>query len=161
MVEVYIGIGANLGNREENVRRAIELLKKTVKVLAVSSMYETEPMYVESQPWFINCVVKAKTDLLPRELLESLKRVELTLGRREGERYGPRVIDLDILLYGDQIVKDGDLVIPHSKMQERAFVLAPLSEIEPDLVHPALGKSASRLFKELHTEKKIKKTSDS
>jgi len=157
MAEVFIGIGSNVGPREENIRRAIVLLSQKAEILSVSSMYETEPMYLEGQRWFINCVVKAKTKLTPREFLKCLKQVEVMLGREEGERYGPRTIDLDLLLYGDQVVSLEGLAVPHARLRERGFVLVPLVEIEPDLVVPSTGRTVSQLLKELHCDKQVRK----
>lgn len=152
MVEAFIGIGSNLGDRKENVRKAIHMLQESARVLAVSSMYESEPLYYENQGWFINCVAKIETGLSPRGLLRRLKGIERSLGRKKGVRYGPRVIDLDILFYGDRILAEDDLAIPHPRIQERRFVLAPLAEIEPNLLHPALRRTASQLLEGLHLE---------
>lgn len=157
MVDAFIGIGSNLGNREENVRKAIELLASAGRVVATSSMYETEPMYLENQGLFINCVAKLNTDLEPTELLKKLKGFESELGRKKGQRYGPRIIDLDILFYGSQVVARDDLAIPHPKIQERSFVLVPLTEIEPGLVHPVIGKTVSQLLRELGPDKKVRR----
>lgn len=159
MVDTFVGIGSNIGNREENVRRAVELLGAAGRVVAASSMYETEPMYLENQGWFINCVVKLRTDLAPMELLKRLKGFEHKLGRGKGEKYGPRVIDFDILFYGSQVVRGVDLTIPHPRIQERPFVLVPLAEIDPDLMHPVMGKTVSQLLRELHSDKEVKRVS--
>lgn len=159
-VEAFIGIGSNEGQREWNVARAVEALSDSVEVLSVSSMYETEPMYLENQPWFVNCVARVRTVMSPRELLGVVKEVEESMGRRRGKRFGPRVIDLDILLYGDQVISDEGLEIPHPKLQERAFVLAPLVEIAPEVVHPLSGESASEMLRKLHTVKVVRRLSD-
>jgi GTP cyclohydrolase-4 len=133
---VYIAVGSNLGDRRSNLLEAIRQLRQKVSVERLSSVYETEPAYVTDQPRFLNMVLQGRTDLSPRELLEFLKGIERRMGRIGGERYGPRPIDLDILLYGDLRVDEPDLTIPHPRLTERAFVLVPLAEIAPNLVPP-------------------------
>jgi len=155
MVEVFIAIGSNLGNRESNIRTALQFLREKVTVLKISSTYETEPMYVEDQNWFLNSVAKIETDMSPIELLRYLKDVERRMGREKRPRYSPRIIDLDILFYGKQVVIQNDLMIPHPKIQERRFVLVPLVEIEPDYVHPTLQRKASQLLSELNSDKAV------
>lgn len=150
MATVYIGIGSNLGDRKANCTRAIELLKASgIVITKESSMYETEPWGVKEQPDFINMAVKAVAVLKPKELLDVLKAIEKKMGRIPAERFGPRIIDLDILLYDSLVVDEPDLKIPHPLMHEREFVLRPLSEIAPEVVHPALKKTVLRLLKEL------------
>ena len=132
----YIGFGSNLGNRRENIEKAIELLKKEegVEVRKISSLYETDPVGGPPQGKFLNGVAEVKTSLTPRELLECLKKIEKDVGRKPGKvRWGPREIDLDILLYGDGSIDEPDLKIPHPEMHGRDFVLKPLSEIAPDV----------------------------
>lgn len=155
MVDVYIGIGSNLGDREGNVRKALEFLKENFTLVKVSSTYETEPMYIEEQNWFLNCVAKLETDLPPRELLSYLKDTERRIGRQKSVRYGPRIIDLDILFYGKKVLRQNDLEIPHPKIHERPFVLIPLTEIEPDFVHPLHHKTVSELLSELNSDKSV------
>lgn len=155
MVEAFIAIGSNIGDREDNVSTALQLLKNKTRLLKVSSTYETEPMYVEDQNWFLNCVAKIETDIPPRNLLRYLKDIERKMGRKKVVRYGPRIIDLDILFYGNEIVKQKDLEIPHPKIQERPFVLIPLVEIEPDHVHPLQQKTVLKLLSELNSEKSV------
>ena len=126
-----------------------------MKIAAVSSVYETEPMYYEEQRWFLNCVVALETDLGPKEVLGRLKAMENELGRKPGPRYGPRIIDLDLLFYDDMVLSEPDLEIPHPKLAERAFVLAPLNEIRPDLVHPVLRRKVSELLEKAGTAKRV------
>lgn len=131
MVEAYIGLGSNLGRRAQNIRRALAELGKIekLKVIKVSSLHETEPVGGPPQRKFLNGVIKIKTDILPHQLLKELKNIEKKLGRKKTVKNDPRIIDLDILLYGDKNIKTKDLVIPHPRMQEREFVLLPLKEI--------------------------------
>ena len=142
MAVVHIGLGANLGDREQTIRRALELLERdgALRVVAVSSLRETEPVGYEAQPRFLNGVAAAETELGPQEVLARLLAVERELGRvRAGPRFGPRTIDLDLLLHGDAVVDEPDLVVPHPRMAERRFVLEPLAELAPDLVIPGGG----------------------
>jgi 2-amino-4-hydroxy-6-hydroxymethyldihydropteridine diphosphokinase len=138
VTRAYVGLGANLGDREATMRRAIDLLGE--EVVAVSTFRETDPVGYEDQPLFLNAAVALETPLTPRELLDRLLAVERELGRtRDGPRYGPRTIDLDLLLYGDQIVDEPGLRVPHPRLAERRFVLEPLFELEPALVIPGVG----------------------
>ncbi len=147
MSTAYIGIGSNLGNREENCERAIKLLEAdNIKVKKRSSMIESEPWGMEDQPKFINMAVEIETDLEQEQLLSLLKRIEFKIGRRPAERWGAREIDLDILLYDDLILKTPELEIPHPHIAERKFVLKPLAEIAPEKIHPVLKKSIKDLF---------------
>ena len=144
MTIAFIGLGANLGNRERAIRDAAELLE----VRRLSTIRETEPWGLTDQPRFLNAVAELETDRTPRELLDRLLEVERELGRvREGPRWGPRVIDLDLLLYGDRHVHQPGLDIPHPRLQERLFVLEPLAELAPDAVVPGVGKVAELLAK--------------
>ncbi len=149
MALAFIGIGSNLGDREENCRRAIELIiKEGIRVTRRSSMIETEPWGVKDQPSFINMAIQVETDLAPEELLSTLKGIERQMGRRDGVRWGPRIIDLDILLYNGLTTKSPELEIPHKGTYGRAHVLRPLSEIAPDLVHPVLKKTIREILDE-------------
>jgi len=144
---VYLGIGSNLGSREENCEHALRLLKKSgLKIIKLSSMIETEPWGVKDQPKFINMAVKAETGLSPDNLLKLLKKIESDMGRLEATRWGPRLIDLDILFYDNLAVKIENLEIPHPGIEERDFVLIPMNEIAPDLVHPVLKKKIKELL---------------
>jgi 2-amino-4-hydroxy-6-hydroxymethyldihydropteridine diphosphokinase len=152
MNTAYIGIGSNLGDRENNCKSAIKLLiKNGVRVTKLSSMIETEPWGVKDQPKFINMAIEIETGLNPEELLKALKKIENEMGRQATIRWGPRVIDLDILLYDDLLIKTPQLIIPHPGIKERDFVLKPLAEITPDKKHPALKKSIKELLDEIPT----------
>jgi 2-amino-4-hydroxy-6-hydroxymethyldihydropteridine diphosphokinase len=141
-VRAYVGLGANLGDREATMRAALELLAQLqgVRVLEVSSFRETEPVGVLDQPRFLNAAAALETTLSPRELLDTLLGVERALGRtRDGPRLGPRTIDLDLLLYGEEIVHEAGLTVPHPRLHERLFALEPLHELDPQLVVPGRG----------------------
>jgi 2-amino-4-hydroxy-6-hydroxymethyldihydropteridine diphosphokinase len=133
---LYLSTGSNLGNREQNLASALAALTDIISVTAVSSIYETEPWGYADQPAFLNQVLEAQTDLLPLELLAHVKNIETSLGRQPTFRNGPRLIDIDILSIGSLVLDTPELVIPHPRMQERAFVLVPLAEIAPAWVHP-------------------------
>ncbi len=154
-VRAYVGLGANLGDREATLRRAVEHLDEAdgIEVVAVSAFRETEPWGPIEQPPFLNGVVALETDVDPRTLLDVVLDVERRLGRerREGERWGPRVIDLDVLLYGDLVVDEPGLVVPHPRLHERRFVLEPLAELDPDAVVPGRA-SVSELLRRLDDE---------
>jgi len=150
MSTAYIGIGSNLGNRQENCLKAIEILRnKGIKIADQSSMHETEPWGVKDQPKFINMALKVETDLSPQKLLALLKNVENTMGRESTIRWGPRIIDLDILLYDDMKINEDNLNIPHPLMHEREFVLEPLSEIASEVIHPVLLKKVGDLLHDM------------
>ncbi len=143
---VYLALGSNLGNRLANLKQAIEALTPQMEVKARSEVYETPPWGYEDQPTFLNQVVKVKTYLDPENLLKHLKRLEVALGRKESFPNGPRLIDLDILFYDDLVLNTAALVIPHPRLHERAFVLLPLMDIDPNLVHPVNKKSVHELM---------------
>jgi 2-amino-4-hydroxy-6-hydroxymethyldihydropteridine diphosphokinase len=147
----YVGLGANLGLREETLRRAVELLDDTehVDVLAVSELRETDPVGLVDQPRFLNGAAAIDTTLSARKLLDRLLGVERTLGRVRGERWGPRIVDLDLLLYGDEIVDEPGLRVPHPRLHERRFALEPLAELDPDLEIPGCG-AVSKVLATLH-----------
>ncbi len=148
MPTAYIGIGSNLGNREENCEKSIQLIEEDsgIKVTKRSSMSETEPWGIKDQPKFINMAVEIVTDLEPEALLSLLKKIEKASGRKPGKQWGPRVIDLDILFYDDLVLKTPGLEIPHPEICKRDFVLIPLKEIAPDKVHPVLKKKIKELL---------------
>lgn len=136
---VYIALGTNLGERLDNLRAAIKALAPDATVLTRSHVYETPPWGYENQPAFLNMVVKAETGLEPETLLKYLKQLEAELGREKSIRWGPRLIDLDILFYDDLVIDTPPLVIPHPRLHERAFVLVPLADVAAEVVHPVLG----------------------
>jgi 2-amino-4-hydroxy-6-hydroxymethyldihydropteridine diphosphokinase len=150
-VPTFLALGSHLGDRLENLRQARNNLTQQVVIIKSSSIYETPPWGVLDQPPFLNQVVEAHTDLSPLELLTFIKQIELEMGRVKSERYGPRLIDIDILLYGDQIINLPDLVIPHPYMIERAFVLVPLTEIQPNLVIPGENRIVKEFLNMVNT----------
>jgi 2-amino-4-hydroxy-6-hydroxymethyldihydropteridine diphosphokinase len=146
---VYLALGTNLGDRAANLRAAVERLGEQVAVERVSSLYETAPAYVLEQPRFLNAALRGRTALAPLPLLAFLKAIERDLGREAGARFGPRVIDLDILLYDDLAIAAEGLTIPHPRMAERPFVLVPLAEIAPDLAPPGWARPVGELAAEV------------
>ncbi|MEK7851476.1 MAG: 2-amino-4-hydroxy-6-hydroxymethyldihydropteridine diphosphokinase [Deltaproteobacteria bacterium] len=155
----YIGLGSNIGDKTINMKRAIEELEKVPgnKVLAVSSFYKTEPVGDVEQDWFINAVVKIETGLIPGELLKTLLDIERNLGRVREIKWGPRIIDLDILLYDDLVIEEEGLAVPHPYLHKRGFVLTPLAEIAPACIHPRLKKSISEILGALEDNKNIER----
>jgi 2-amino-4-hydroxy-6-hydroxymethyldihydropteridine diphosphokinase len=153
----YIGIGSNLGSAITNCRHAIALLTghPKIKVISLSSFYETQPVGPQDQNWFVNAVLEIKTDLAPLALLDTLLAIEIEMGRIREEKWGPRIIDLDILLYGNLTLNNSRLEIPHPEMIYRRFVLAPLAELTPNSVHPTAQKSIRQLLSELPEDKKV------
>jgi len=150
VVEVaYLSLGSNLGDRAANLRVAIAELNAAGFVRAVSAFYETQPVDLEDQPWFLNCVVSIETEKTPRELLRFVLSVEEAMGRLRMRKKGPRKIDIDVVLMGDRVVDEPGLKLPHPAMHRRRFVLAPLAEIAPEARHPVLGKTARELLAEL------------
>jgi len=154
----YLCLGSNLGDREENLRQALTLLSVKVNLEEVSSVYETEPVGYKEQPLFLNLVCRITTNLPPDELLHFAKDIETRMGRvSSGQVNSPRPIDIDILFYDNKIMETQDLTIPHPRLKDRAFVLIPLNEIAPDLVHPKLGKSIARLADAVKGQKGVRK----
>ena len=144
---VYLSLGSNLGDRAGNLRAAIAALPGVgVRVAKVSSMYETEPVDYREQPWFLNCAVEAETGLAPLDLLHALRGIEAQLGSQKEFAKGPRLLDMDILLYGDETIELPELQIPHPRMLRRHFVLAPLAEIAPAVKHPAWTANVAECF---------------
>jgi len=172
MVIAFISIGSNLGDKINNCKRAVELLgtEDGVKVIKVSSLYNTEPWGGIEQDWFINCVAQIETSLDVYNLLKTTRLIEGLLGRRKGDkgkgqgsgrRYLPRAIDLDILFYNRLVLETDGLIIPHPLLHKRRFVLTPLAEIAPDLIHPVLKRSVADLLRELEDNRRCIKIQDS
>jgi len=151
MARAHIGLGSNLGDREASLRSALEALGKTkgIRVVRVSAFRETAPVGGPPQPPYLNAAAEIETNLPPREILEKLLAIEKNLGRVRAERWGPRVIDLDLLLCEDAVINEPGLIVPHPRMHERRFVLEPLAEIAPDAVHPVLKRSVADMFSDM------------
>src|SRR4030043_595504 len=158
-VYAFLGLGTNLGDREENLRKAIAMIGESIgTVVLCSSVYETEPWGFQSENEFLNAVIKVKTSLKPSGLLGRILMIEAQLGRlREGKGYSSRIIDIDILLYGNEIIKKKGLQIPHPLIQDRRFTLVPLCDIAPEMVHPVLRKTFKELLEECKDESSVKK----
>jgi len=149
----YVGLGSNIGNKIAHCVRAVrELSSVDISIQRVSSLYKTEPVGYADQDWFVNAVAEVCLEVSAHGLLKRLRAIEKTMGRASGLRWGPRVIDLDILLCGDDVVDEEDLVIPHPRLQERRFVLVPLAELVPELVHPVLNKTISDLLADVGSD---------
>lgn len=155
MSTAYLGLGTNLGDRKENLRRAVEAIALKMSICKQSSLYETAAWGYVDQPDFLNQVIEVETDLTPLRLLNFLKKTEQKLGRVENFRYGPRLIDLDILFFDDLVKNTSRLQIPHPRIPERAFVLVPLDEIAPALRHPVSGKTAVEMLAELPVKMEV------
>jgi 2-amino-4-hydroxy-6-hydroxymethyldihydropteridine diphosphokinase len=155
----FIGIGSNVGDKIKNCRQAITEIRqcKQNRLIAQSPLYKTEPIGYTRQDWFINCVIKVETNFTSYELLNALEDIEMSMGRERVHKWGPRIIDLDILFFNDEIFQCEGLTIPHPEVQNRAFVLVPLREIARDYIHPLLKRSIAQLVADLGTGQGIEK----
>ena len=156
---VYIGIGSNIEEKRNNCLKAVSLILqlRENQLISQSSFYATQPWGKSDQDWFLNSVIKIKTSLLPQDLLSALQEIEKKAGRKKTVKWGPRVIDLDILIFNEKIIKTPDLIIPHPFLHQRKFVLMPLNEIAPALIHPVLKKPISELLEGLKDKKIVEK----
>ena len=157
---VYLSLGSNVGDRAANLRTAIHRVGSLGNVMAVSSFYETEPVEVAAQPWFLNCAVELDTEKMPKQLLAGVLDIEREMGRRRVQKKGPRTLDIDILLFGNSIIQTKGLTIPHPAMHERRFVLEPLAEIAPEARHPVIKRTVRELRDALPPGPAVRRASD-
>ena len=154
---VYLSLGSNLGDRAAHLNAAIKRMDTLGKIMAVSSFYETEPVELTAQPWFLNCAVELDTEKMPKQLLASIFDIEKEMGRRRVQKKGPRTVDIDILLFGNSIIKAKGLTIPHPAMHDRRFVLEPLAEIAPEIRHPIFKRTIRELRDALPPGQEVKR----
>ena len=148
----YLSLGSNVGDRAQQLRDAQARLSAAGRVVATSSLYETEPVEFTEQPWFLNCAVALETEKTPQELMATILGIEQEMGRRRVQKKGPRSIDIDILLFGDAVINSPELTLPHPAMHQRRFVLEPLAEIAPSMLDPLSGRTISELLAMLNPE---------
>jgi 2-amino-4-hydroxy-6-hydroxymethyldihydropteridine diphosphokinase len=153
----YLSLGSNVGDRSEQLRDAQARLSAAGRLVAVSSLYETEPVEFSEQPWFLNCVLELETEKTPQELMATILGIEQEMGRRRVRKKGPRTIDIDILLLGDAVIDSPELAVPHPAMRLRRFVLEPLAEIAPEVQHPVLRKTIRELLDALPAGQTVRK----
>ncbi|MBS3813650.1 2-amino-4-hydroxy-6-hydroxymethyldihydropteridine diphosphokinase [Candidatus Bipolaricaulota bacterium] len=156
MVRAFVGLGSNLGDRKANIANSLQLLSRAegIHLIDRSSNYETEPIG-PTQPWFINSAIEIQTSLSPEDLLDGCKEVEKRIGRVDSLHWGPRLVDLDLLLYGDRVIEKDNIDVPHSQMAKRKFVLLPLLELDSELIHPKLGRPLKELLTKTEEDKKV------
>lgn len=159
MIKAFVGLGSNLGERELQIRRAVDELAKIPRttLVRVSSLYDTDPVGEVEQPAFLNAVAWLETELSPRELLWNLLLIEQRMGRVRAQKWGPRKIDLDLLFHGSTVLEEPDLVVPHPEAHKRAFVLAPLVELDPDFVHPVTNETVAKTLRRLPPRHAVRK----
>jgi 2-amino-4-hydroxy-6-hydroxymethyldihydropteridine diphosphokinase len=154
---IYLSLGSNIGDRALNIARAIEALPpRGVRLVRQSPLYETEPVELRAQEWFLNRVAEVEADLTPQELMHRLIEIERSMGRMRSTPKGPRIVDMDILLFGSAIVREAGLEIPHPRMAERRFVLVPFTEIAPGAVHPVLKKTIAEMLAETPDKSEVR-----
>ena len=155
MSVVYLSLGSNMGDKEDNMRNALKLIKDMDEIRKVSPLYQTEPMGFKDQSFFLNCVIEVQTNSNPEQMLLFLKSIEQKLGRTASVKNGPRIIDIDILFFDDFCIENDDVIIPHPRLHERLFVLIPLMDVNPDVIHPLLKKTVRELYDAVQHEEMV------